>query len=137
MRGGIPIRYASVYPPSTSAQITVPRILVTVPGMHRSPMGAFLFLRRMVRFKPFLKSHVYTRLPSRPGGAKLAHHIPRKAHGHALFRRSRRGRPIAKLEEAVYVLHCFQKKAQATNKQDKGIAEARYRAVVSARKAQK
>jgi len=37
----------------------------------------------------------------------------------------------------VYVLHCFQKKTQATSKQDKGIAEARYRAVVNARKAQK
>jgi phage-related protein len=40
----------------------------------------------------------------------------------------------AKFEEAVYVLHCFQKKAQATSKQDKDIAAARYRAVVSARK---
>ena len=43
---------------------------------------------------------------------------------------------IAKFEEAVYVLHCFQKKTQATSKQDKAIAEARYRAVVNARKAQ-
>ena len=44
---------------------------------------------------------------------------------------------IAKFEEAVYVLHCFQKKTQATSKQDKGIAEARSRAVVNARKVQK
>ena len=44
---------------------------------------------------------------------------------------------VAKFEEAVYVLHCFQKKTQATGKQDKGIAETRYRAVVNARKAQK
>jgi phage-related protein len=43
---------------------------------------------------------------------------------------------VAKFEEAVYVLHCFQKKVQATSKQDKAIAEARYRAVVNARKAQ-
>jgi phage-related protein len=41
---------------------------------------------------------------------------------------------VAKFEEAVYVLHCFQKKSQATSKQDKEIATARYRAVVSARK---
>ena len=41
---------------------------------------------------------------------------------------------IAKFEEAVYVLHCFQKKTQATSKQDKDIAAARYRAVISARK---
>ncbi len=41
---------------------------------------------------------------------------------------------VAKFEEAVYVLHCFQKKTQATSKLDKGIAEARYRAVVNARK---
>ena len=41
---------------------------------------------------------------------------------------------VAKFEEAVYVLHCFQKKTQATSKQDKDIAVARYRAVVNARK---
>jgi phage-related protein len=41
---------------------------------------------------------------------------------------------IAKFEEAIYVLHCFQKKTQATSKQDKAIAGARYRAVVSSRK---
>ena len=35
------------------------------------------------------------------------------------------------------VLHCLQKHTQATSKQDKAIAEARYRAVVNARKAQK
>jgi len=41
---------------------------------------------------------------------------------------------VAKFEEAVYVRHCFQKKTQATSKQDKDISAARYRAVVSARK---
>lgn len=41
---------------------------------------------------------------------------------------------VAKFEEAVYVLHCFQKKTQATSKQDKRIAEVRYRAIVNARK---
>ncbi len=41
---------------------------------------------------------------------------------------------VAKFVEAIYVLHCFQKKSQATSKQDKDIAEARYRAVVNARK---
>ena len=41
---------------------------------------------------------------------------------------------VAKFEEAVYVLHSFQKKTQATPKQDKDIAAARYRAVVNARK---
>ena len=44
---------------------------------------------------------------------------------------------VAKFEEAVYVLHCFQKKTQATSKQDKDIAEVRYRAVVNARKVKK
>ena len=44
---------------------------------------------------------------------------------------------IAKFEEAIYVLHCFQKKTQVTSKQDKAIAAARYRAVVSARKEKK
>lgn len=44
---------------------------------------------------------------------------------------------IAKFEEAIYVLHCFQKKTQVTSKQDKAIAEARYRAVVNSRKVMK
>jgi phage-related protein len=42
---------------------------------------------------------------------------------------------VAKFEEAIYVLHCFQKKTQSTSTQDKTIAEARYRAVASTRKA--
>lgn len=41
---------------------------------------------------------------------------------------------VAKFEEAIYVLHCFQKKTQATNAQDKAIAAARYRAVSDSRK---
>jgi phage-related protein len=41
---------------------------------------------------------------------------------------------VAKFEDAIYVLHCFQKKSQATSKQDKEIAAARYRAAVNARK---
>jgi phage-related protein len=41
---------------------------------------------------------------------------------------------VAKFEEAIYVLHCFQKKTQVTSKQDKAVAVARYRAVVNARK---
>jgi phage-related protein len=41
---------------------------------------------------------------------------------------------VAKFEEAVYVLHCFQKKTQATSRKDKDIAETRYRAVVKTQK---
>ena len=44
---------------------------------------------------------------------------------------------VAKFEEAIYVLHCFQKKTQATSRQDRAIAATRYRAVVNARKAKK
>jgi phage-related protein len=44
---------------------------------------------------------------------------------------------VAKFEEAIYVLHCFWKKTQATSKQDKAVAAARYLAVVSARKDKK
>jgi len=44
---------------------------------------------------------------------------------------------VAKFEEAIYVLHCFQKKTQVTNKQDRAIAAARYRAVVNVRKEDK
>ena len=41
---------------------------------------------------------------------------------------------LAKFEDAVYVLHCFQKKSQTTAKQDKEIAETRYRAVMKQRR---
>ena len=44
---------------------------------------------------------------------------------------------LAKFEDAVYVLHCFRKKTQATSKQDKAIAATRYRAVVQERKERK
>jgi phage-related protein len=41
---------------------------------------------------------------------------------------------VAKFEEAIYVLHCFQKKTQATSKRDRAIAAARYRALRNVRK---
>jgi phage-related protein len=41
---------------------------------------------------------------------------------------------VAKFVEAIYVLHCFQKQTQATSKQDREIAEARYRALANVRK---
>ena len=44
---------------------------------------------------------------------------------------------VAKFEEAIYVLHCFQKKTETTTKRDKDVAEARYRAIVQERKAKK
>lgn len=47
---------------------------------------------------------------------------------------SRRDAGFQLSEEAVYVLHCFQKKTQATSKRDKDIAIARYRAVVNTRR---
>ena len=44
---------------------------------------------------------------------------------------------IAKFEEGIYVLHCFQKKTQVTSKRDRAIAAARYRAVVNVRREKK
>jgi phage-related protein len=41
---------------------------------------------------------------------------------------------VAKFEEAVYVLHSFQKKTRKTSRNDVEIAKARYRAVVAERK---
>jgi phage-related protein len=41
---------------------------------------------------------------------------------------------VAKFEDAVYVLHCFQKKTQATPKRDIDVAEKRYRELVRERK---
>ena len=37
---------------------------------------------------------------------------------------------VAKLADAVYVLHCFQKKTQKTSKADVDLAAKRYREVV-------
>lgn len=37
---------------------------------------------------------------------------------------------VAKFEEAIYVLHCFQKKTAATSLRDKRIARTRYRAII-------
>jgi len=34
---------------------------------------------------------------------------------------------VAKFEDAVYVLHCFQKKTQKTGKRDLDLAAQRYR----------
>ena len=42
---------------------------------------------------------------------------------------------VAKFEEAVYVLHCFQKKTNKTSKSDKDLAKHRYAAVLTERKA--
>lgn len=38
---------------------------------------------------------------------------------------------LASLMDAVYVLHCFQKKSQATSRHDIGLARARFRAIRS------
>mgnify|MGYP006387525133 FL=1 len=37
---------------------------------------------------------------------------------------------VAKFADAVYVLHCFQKKTQKTSKTDLDLAESRYRDLV-------
>lgn len=42
---------------------------------------------------------------------------------------------VAKFEEAVYVLHSFQKKTNKTSQSDKDIAKRRYAAVLMERKA--
>ncbi len=41
---------------------------------------------------------------------------------------------VAKFEDAIYVLHAFQKKTQQTAKKDIDIAKARYQSVVIERK---
>ena len=44
-----------------------------------------------------------------------------------------RGIYLAKLEDAVYVLHCFQKKSQKTATGDIGLARNRYRELMRAK----
>ena len=41
---------------------------------------------------------------------------------------------VAKFEEAVYVLHCFQKKTQTTRQSDIDLAKRRYKELVQERK---
>ncbi|MFM0499508.1 type II toxin-antitoxin system RelE/ParE family toxin [Paraburkholderia caffeinilytica] len=41
---------------------------------------------------------------------------------------------VTKFVEALYVLHCFQKKTQKLGPQDRKIAEMRYRAIINERK---
>jgi phage-related protein len=41
---------------------------------------------------------------------------------------------VTKLADAVYVLHCFQKKTQATAKRDLDLAERRYRELMKEQK---
>lgn len=40
---------------------------------------------------------------------------------------------VAKFEEAIYVLHAFEKKTQKTNKKDIDIATTRYKAMIAKR----
>lgn len=40
---------------------------------------------------------------------------------------------VAKFADVVYVLHCFQKKTQATSRRDLNLAEQRYREVLKER----
>ena len=40
---------------------------------------------------------------------------------------------VARLEEAIYVLHCFQKKTQRTSKADLDLASRRYRELMRER----
>jgi phage-related protein len=42
---------------------------------------------------------------------------------------------VAKFEESVYVLHCFQKKTQATSQPDVQLARKRFRELIQERKA--
>jgi len=41
---------------------------------------------------------------------------------------------VARFAEAVYVLHCFVKKTQATPKTDKALGKQRYRAMLELRR---
>jgi phage-related protein len=41
---------------------------------------------------------------------------------------------VAKFEDAIYVLHCFQKKTQKTSLRDKALAITRYRTMIEERK---
>ena len=44
---------------------------------------------------------------------------------------------VAKFEEAIYVLHSFQKSTRKTTRSDVEVAKARYRAVIAERKTSK
>lgn len=44
---------------------------------------------------------------------------------------------VAKFEDAVYVLHCFEKKSQKTSRRDIEVAATRYRELVHERAARR
>lgn len=44
---------------------------------------------------------------------------------------------VAKLKDAIYVLHCFQKKTQQTSQKDIDIAKARYETLMNKRSTKK
>ncbi len=44
---------------------------------------------------------------------------------------------VVRFEEAIYVLHCFQKQTQATSRHDKDMTAARYWTMVNARRGAK
>jgi phage-related protein len=48
-------------------------------------------------------------------------------------RRAYRVLYVAKFAEAVYVLHCFEKKTQVTRLEDRRVAAVRYRALIAKR----
>lgn len=50
------------------------------------------------------------------------------------FRGDSRVLYVAKFEDAVYVLHCFQKKTQTTPKRDIDLAQKRYQELVKEQK---
>jgi phage-related protein len=56
-------------------------------------------------------------MPSAEGCAKFEFEMPR---GHSEC-------CVAKFDDALYVLHCFQKKTQKTSKADLNVAAQRYR----------
>ena len=41
---------------------------------------------------------------------------------------------LAKLEDAIYILHCFQKKTQTTSEKDKEVARKRYKELMKERR---
>lgn len=41
---------------------------------------------------------------------------------------------LAKLEDAIYILHCFQKKTQSTSEKDKELARKRYKELMKERR---
>ena len=106
------------------------RKLLSFEGTARQDLKAFPEIARSVAGQELY----FVQIGERPADWKP---MPTIGQGVAEIRIHRGGAfrviYIARFEEAVYVLHCFQKKSQRTSRTDLELATTRYKALITRR----